>query len=69
MATTAYDKIGVGIYRKPANGAGDEELLLPSKILAVPKSWSRNGRFIAYAQIDAGGADLRAIPLSFQFMT
>jgi Tol biopolymer transport system component len=59
----AYDKIGVGIYRKPANGAGEEELLLPSKILAVPKSWSRDGKFIAYAQIDAGGADLMAIPI------
>lgn len=60
----AYDKIGVGIYRKPANGAGGEEFLTPSKSLAVPKSWSPDGRFIVYAQINPEtGADLLAIPV------
>ena len=57
--TIAYDKLGVGIFKKPANGAGKEELLLPVKALAVPKSWSPDGRFILYAQINPGtGADL-----------
>jgi dipeptidyl aminopeptidase/acylaminoacyl peptidase len=58
----AYDKVGVGIFRKPANGAGGEELLVPAKILAIPKSWSPDGRFILYAQINPGtGADLLGI--------
>jgi eukaryotic-like serine/threonine-protein kinase len=60
----AYDRIGVGIFRKPANGAGKEELLLPVKPLAVPKSWSPDGRFILYAQINPGtGADLLGLPV------
>jgi hypothetical protein len=58
----AYDKVGVGIFRKAANGAGGEELLVPAKALAVPKSWSPDGRFILYAQINPGtGADLLGI--------
>jgi Tol biopolymer transport system component len=60
----AYYKIGVGIYRKTANGAGAEELLLRTSTLAVPKSWSPDGRFILYAQINPGkGSDLLAIPV------
>jgi Tol biopolymer transport system component len=60
----AYDKINVGIYRKLANGAGGEELLVRANGLAVPKSWSPDRRFITYAQINPGtGADLLAIPV------
>ena len=59
----AYAKYGVGIYRKATNGLSAEELLVPSKVLAVPKSWSPDGRLILYAQINPGtGADLFAIP-------
>jgi eukaryotic-like serine/threonine-protein kinase len=55
----AYGRIGTGILQKPANGAGAEKLLLPAKPLAVPKSWSSDGRFILYAQINPEtGADL-----------
>jgi len=62
--TIAYGKVGAGIYRKPANGAGGEELLVRSKSLAVPKSWSPDGRFIVYAQINREtGADLFAVPV------
>jgi Tol biopolymer transport system component len=62
--TIAYGKVGAGIYRKPANGAGGEELLARSKSLAVPKSWSPDGRFIVYAQINREtGADLLAVPV------
>jgi Tol biopolymer transport system component len=61
----AYDKVNVGIYRKLANGAGEEELLVPAKGLAVPKSWSPDGNTLVYAQINAGtGADLMAIPVN-----
>ena len=59
----AYEKDGVGIYRKPANGAGVEELLTRTKGLVCTKSWSPDGHFIIYAQINPGnGADLMAIP-------
>jgi Tol biopolymer transport system component len=41
-----------------------EELLLPTNSLAVPKSWSPDGRYLIYAQIDPGtGADLFALPV------
>ncbi|HUK17302.1 MAG TPA: protein kinase [Bryobacteraceae bacterium] len=60
----AYSKFGEGIYRKPANGAGAEELLVRSNGLTAPKSWSPDGRFILYAQINQGtGSDLLAIPV------
>jgi Tol biopolymer transport system component len=39
-------------------------LLVQTKKLAVPKSWSPDGRFIVYAQINPEtGADLLAIPV------
>jgi Tol biopolymer transport system component len=61
----AYAKIGVGIYRKLATGAGNEELLVTSKSLAVPKSWSPDGELIVYTQINPGtGADLMAVPVN-----
>lgn len=61
----AYARAGIGIYRKLATGAGDEELLVPSKTLAVPKSWSPNGDFLVYALIKPGtGADLMAITVN-----
>jgi Tol biopolymer transport system component len=60
----AYDAVGVGIFRKPANGAGEDELLVRATTLSVPKSWSPDGRFILYAQINDGtGADLLGIPV------
>jgi Tol biopolymer transport system component len=59
----AYTTRG-GIVRRRADGAGVEELLVPSNTLAVPKSWSPDGQFMLYAQINEGtGADLLAIPV------
>ena len=53
-----------GIYRKATNGAAPQELLLRSHTLAVPKSWSPDGRYLIYAQINPGtGADLFALPI------
>lgn len=64
-AYIAYRKGGAGIYRKPANGAGGEELLVQTKKLAVPLSWSPDGRFMVYVQINPEtGADLLAIPVT-----
>jgi Tol biopolymer transport system component/predicted Ser/Thr protein kinase len=57
----AYNSAG-GIFRRPANGAGGEELLVKGDTLAVPKSWSPDGQFLLYAQVNGGsGADLFAI--------
>jgi Tol biopolymer transport system component len=53
-----------GIYRKATNGGAPQELLLRSETLAVPKSWSPDGRYLIYAQINPGtGADLFALPI------
>lgn len=53
-----------GIYRKATEGGAPQELLLPSRTLAVPKSWSPDGRYLIYAQINPGtGADLLALPI------
>ncbi|HLN00455.1 MAG TPA: protein kinase [Bryobacteraceae bacterium] len=60
----AYGRIGTGLYRKLASGAGAEELLLRTKNFVIPKSWSPDGRFIIYAQISQEtAADLLAIPV------
>ena len=57
-------KSGWGIYRKPATGAGDWESLTVAERLTAPKSWSPDGRFILYAQVQpATGSDLMAIPV------
>lgn len=40
------------LYQKLASGAGQDELLLKSDLEKRPTSWSSDGRFIAYYQID-----------------
>jgi eukaryotic-like serine/threonine-protein kinase len=59
----AYNGAG-GIYRQATAGGTPPELLLPSQTLAVPKSWSPDGRYLIYAQVDPGkGSDLFALPI------
>ncbi len=55
-----------GIYREAANGAGENQLLLKTDLLSVPKSWSPDGRYIIYAQVNpaTGSADLFALPVA-----
>jgi len=48
-------KAKAGIYEKPANGAGTEELLLASDspdMEVWPNDWSRDGRFVLYSHGD-----------------
>ena len=48
-------KAKAGIYEKPANGAGTEELLLASDSPDTevwPSDWSRDGRFVLYSRGD-----------------
>ncbi len=55
-----------GIYREAVNGAGENQLLLKSDLLSVPKSWSPDGRYLIYAQVNpaTGSADLFALPVA-----
>ncbi len=60
----AYNS-GAGIVRKPANGLGAEEVLLRTNKLSFPKSWSPDGRFLMYAEVNPRiGADLLAIAVN-----
>ena len=54
------------LYRKPANGARDEELLLKTNENKRPMSWSHDGRFLLYS-VGSNGSfsseDLWILPL------
>jgi Tol biopolymer transport system component len=41
-----------GLYWKDSSGAGNEELLLRTAQLSLPRDWSRDGRFILFTQYD-----------------
>jgi eukaryotic-like serine/threonine-protein kinase len=58
-----------GIYQKPSNGAGSEELLLASETSDTPifpTSWSSDGRFILYVRGDIALSknDIWVLPLA-----
>ena len=57
---------GTGIYQKASNGAGKEQVLLGATDEAkVPNDWSRDGRFLLYAQQNPRTkADLWVLPLA-----
>jgi len=53
------------IYRKPASGAGKEELLLSGGVNEIPQDWSPDGKFIVYQGFRSGtGSDLLLLPLA-----
>jgi len=53
------------LYRKLANGAGSEELIVQSSQVTLPTDWSSDGRFILYRDTDPkNGLDLWALPTS-----
>jgi Tol biopolymer transport system component len=71
--TVAYSaltgKARAGIYLKPANGAGGEELILPAENSTTqvwPTSWSHDGRFILYGHgvISLATAEIWVLPLA-----
>jgi Tol biopolymer transport system component len=46
-------KSGVlNLYQKTASGSGQVEPLLPNSLIDIPSQWSRDGRFIVYAERD-----------------
>jgi serine/threonine protein kinase len=52
------------LYRKPANGAGQGEVILHSDGIKTPDDWSRDGRFIIYMQREKNAStDLWVLPL------
>jgi dipeptidyl aminopeptidase/acylaminoacyl peptidase len=52
------------LYQKPSNGAGSEELLLDSPQDKAANSWSPDGRFLLYTNMDPKtGPDLSVLPL------
>lgn len=40
------------LYRKPASGTGQEELLVQSNNLIFPTDWSADGKYIFYTEVD-----------------
>jgi dipeptidyl aminopeptidase/acylaminoacyl peptidase len=53
-----------GLYLKPADGTGAEELLTESDTLKTPMSFSPDGKLLVYAQNTGGGSDVWAVPLT-----
>jgi Tol biopolymer transport system component len=53
------------ILAKPADGSGSEETLLPPQsVRSSPTSWSPDGKFLAYVQIDrTGKREIWVLPL------
>jgi eukaryotic-like serine/threonine-protein kinase len=61
----ASDREGVwNLYQKLVSGVKDEELLLKSNNPKYPSSWSGDGRFLLYAEVDPKTkSDLKIMPL------
>jgi hypothetical protein len=49
------------LYRRPANGSGEPELLVDSEADIVTQDWTENG-WIVYSDIEEGGENLFAVP-------
>jgi dipeptidyl aminopeptidase/acylaminoacyl peptidase len=51
VAYSSLRATGSGIYRKPADGTGAEELIVPDKVGLVyaPNDWSRDGKTLFYS--------------------
>jgi eukaryotic-like serine/threonine-protein kinase len=54
-STIAFESDNLSIYRKPANGSGKEEMLMSGGINNRPTDWSRDGKYVVYAN-SIGGA-------------
>ena len=53
-----------GLYRKPASGIGQAEMLVKTSALTYPRDWSSDGRLILYQVFDPKTAwDLWVLPL------
>ena len=60
----SYQKGTGDLYRKPATGAGPEELLVSTALAKHPLDWSPDGRFLLYRSQDPKSQfDLWIVPL------
>jgi Tol biopolymer transport system component len=67
VAFSSNQKTHFDIYAKSATGSGDKEPLLISDADKYTTDWSRDGRYIAYTQLDSRGktqADIFVLPLA-----
>jgi Tol biopolymer transport system component len=53
-----------GLYQKPSNGEGTEELLYKSNAPLVLTDWSMDGRYLSFYSTDLGGGAIFALPLA-----
>jgi len=53
-----------GLYQKPSNGEGTEELLYKSNSPLVLTDWSMDGRYLTFYATDLGGGAIYALPLA-----
>ncbi len=54
------------LYRKPANGAGAEELIYADNTDKLPTSWSRDGKFLLYFALAGQRYQMWVLPLTPQ---
>jgi Tol biopolymer transport system component len=64
IAYTALRQGAYGVYRKPSNGEGAEELLYKSNAPLTLTDWSQDGRYLTYFSSDLGGGGIYALPLA-----
>jgi Tol biopolymer transport system component/predicted Ser/Thr protein kinase len=65
IAFTSTRKGHIDLYQKPANGAGEDQLLLQSSEPKYPQDWSRDGHFLLYTVLGKNsGSDLWVLPTS-----
>jgi Tol biopolymer transport system component len=53
-----------GLYQKPSNGDGTEELLYKSNAPLVLTDWSMDGRYLTFYTTDLGGGAIFALPMT-----
>jgi serine/threonine protein kinase/Tol biopolymer transport system component len=69
-STLRGSKAGVGIFRKASNGAGSQELVLPSdrpEHEAWVTDWSLDGRFLLFCRggmVNSSAADIWVLPMT-----
>lgn len=55
-----------GLYRKPSNGDGTEELLYRNSAPMTLTDWSQDGNYLTYHSTDLSGGGLYAVPVNAQ---
>lgn len=64
VAYVSFRQGAYGLYQKPSNGEGTEELLFKSNAPIVLTDWSMDGRYLTFYSTDLGGGTIYALPLA-----